>query len=387
MNPLQSFRNENSGLFLRKKAKLIRKVKFLFSVLLILLFMPNKAQAHKAMGTLLENSPRQSLFASHEDFQRILEQQNIKNISEKEMEALAYVSSVNDPIYLMRSLKSFFNSDVYKTFFFLHFDLDEHGDELFTQLFTKRVDKNTRRELDLPAAQKNWENFIRSLEEALREGHTQIKQIDLEAAALTFIHTKLSPHRNFNRLFLQNIEYTHTEWFDNSIAVFFHREIIPHRYTDLYMSPHFKLTVMDPYLYTILGRIVSVYNNSLNSKEIALKVWNDIKAYGRKVEDTPGSNAIYRNYRSSLIQSLEKEVKRSLRTASFHFHSNNIQVYFEEDPLLNALAEAAYEDNSLLLFLNDVTRFHVNNSNLSHFSYSLQEDPFSAFDDYYDFHF
>ena len=395
MNSLQS-KNKNIKLFLTTKEKLIRKVKFLFFVLLILIFTPNKVQAQaqvgKAIGELLENPPSQSLFSSHGDFQNILEEQNIKNLSQKQTEALAYASSVNDPIYLMRSLKSFFNSDAYKAFFFLHFDLDKHGDELFTHLFTKKVDKNTRIELDLPASQKNWEDFIRSLEEAIRNGQTQINQTDLEAAALTFIHTKLSPHINFNRPLSRHntfpFEYTDTQWFGNSIAVFFHLEIIQYRYADLYMNPYFRLTTMDPYLYTVLKTIVSD-SNSLDSKEIILKLWSDIKAYATKVEQSSaiGINAIHTRYKRSLIQNLEKEIKKSLQRASFHFRSNNVQVSFEEDPLLKALVEARYEDSSLLSFLKELTHTHVRNPNLSEFSYSLEEDYLPALDEYYDYHF
>ena len=154
------------------------------------------------------------------------------------------------------------------------------------------------------------------------------------------------------------------------------------------MNPYFRLTTMDPYLYTVLKTIVSD-SNSLDSKEIILKLWSDIKAYATKVEQSSaiGINAIHTRYKRSLIQNLEKEIKKSLQRASFHFRSNNVQVSFEEDPLLKALAEARYEDSSLLSFLKELTHTHVRNPNLSEFSYSLEEDYLPALDEYYDYHF
>ena len=379
MNPLQSFRNENSEFFLRKKAKLIREVKFLFSVLFILLFIPNKAQgqiqAYKAMGTLLENPPRQSLFASHEDFQRILEQHNIKNLSEKEMEAIAYANSINNPIYLIHSLKSFFNSNAYKTFFFLHFDLHKHGDGLFTQLFTKRVDKNTRRELDLPAAQKNWENFTRSLEEAVMDGYTQIEQTDLEAAALTFIHTKLSPFRKFeNYSGIARHGYTNTTWFTISIASFFHEIILDlGRYLEYYMSPHFKLDIMDPYFKVILYGVMGD-ESTFRSKDAIIRIWNDIKAYKIEAErqsEDQSLKFIFWSEEISLTSRLEEHIQRSLKNTDISLDSNGrVHVSLRNDPLFRTLDEIRLEDVTMERFLNNIIFGYIRNSRWNIHSYS-----------------
>ena len=385
MNPLQS-KNKNSGLFVAKKENLIRQLKFCFFASLILILISNKVQAqavHKTIKRLSKNPPMQSLFSSHEDFKQILEEQNIKNLSQKEIEALAYASAVNNPIYLMRSLKSFFNSDAYKAFFFLHFDLNKHGDGLFAHLFTKKVDKNPRVELGFFAAKKNWRNFIRALQDAIRSGQTQINQTDLEAAALTFIHTKLSPFKKFENYSAINdsdFPYTSTRWFTISIASFFHEIILDsRRHLEYYMNPYFKLGIMDPY-FKVISRGVISDEAIFQNKDAIVKIWNHIKAYGIQAErqsDDSFLKPIFWSEEISLISRFKEHIEGSLKNTDISLDPNGrVHVTLKNEPLFRNLDEIRLEDESMQHFLNEIISKYIRNSQWN-INYHFNERPYT----------
>ena len=284
----------------------------------------------------------------------------IKNLPEEEARTL--VLALDEPTSLIKpSPDGVFGSDLHRVFFFSLFDLQRDSDALFTKLFSKTGSRQEiiwLAELPFQEAERNWENFLGAVKEANQLGYIQIRETDLEAAAISFIHQRLTnyfwlgPEDFFEGLTNPN------SWREQSLGTFFHNRFS----IDHYMSPHFILTPENYYFqYTMAVMRDGFFlfrgqdHPLINSKEFVLKIWNDIiKENQLNVNKSSSLTFLGRIVVESIIECRRQGL--SLESHSF----------------LKAMAEAAREDNRLAKMV-DIVNNLVSSRNLESYWRSLQD--------------
>ena len=248
-------------------------------------------------------------------------------------------------------------------FLFSRFDLHKHSDALFTKLFSKKRGRKWE-ELPFEEAKKNWENFSGAVEIANRFfGYARIRKIDLEAAAMSFIHRRFSdkyfPH---GYAYYGGVYYAFTNprsWDEESLGTFFNNQFnVSH-----YISPHFTLTPENPYHYPIMNGVLKHSflregeNFSLiNSKEFVLRIWSDVNEEINRLGKPGVSGFVFLQRIVASIFELRMSPDSSMGAHDF----------------LKAMEEAAREDDRLIQLVNIVKNF-VSSSNLESYRQILLE--------------
>ena len=267
--------------------------------------------------------------------------------------------ALDDPIHLIGPYRighyhdnryALFLSPVRRDFFFSRFDLQKHSsDTLFTQFFTEK-NHGIRQERSFEDSKRNWDEFLDGLRDAKIQGRTQIKETDLEAAAMSFIYKKF-PNRNHRIIdeYLRVDELTYM-WDVTSMGMFFYYKFnINH-----YISPYFTLTSDHYYHQLIMNMIwepsfLKQGNNLslIESKEFALKIWKDVtEEISRQGE--PGMASF--SFAEFVVQSVE--------TIWDPAYSSQMGEAF-----MRAMEEAAREDDRLAQLVKTVQEFASNHSN------------------------
>ena len=280
------------------------------------------------------------------------------DVSESNLRAL--VRALDDPTHLIKNTphpgSSFglVHSSAINTrirFFFARFDLYKDSDSLFTKLFAKKSGSELQ-ELPFEETKRNWENFLDTVKNANNGGYAQITEIDLEAAAMSFIHQRF-PDKYFPDMDL--VSRTHPRfwirsWEEQSLGTFFHNQFNIGHYT----NPHFTLNWNNHYYILIMNMIWDPSflkegeNLSLvNTKEFVLKIWNDVTkeiSIGRVTTGT--SNFVF----------LERIVESIIEFRNLSGSS----AFIESQPFLKALVEAAREDDRLTQLVDIVNKLASN---------------------------
>ena len=289
-----------------------------------------------------------------------------KDLSENEMRTLA--RALDDPISLIEnSPDGPFGPEfpdrvfprrhlLHRGFFFALFDLHRDSDALFTKLFSRKKWSKWE-ELPFREAKRNWENFLGSVEQANRFGYTQIRETDLEAAAISFVHQKFSNKYLLSDEYVPNDRYASplidlprsfistSPWEERSLGTFFHR-----RFTiDHYTNPHFTLTPENSYHYFIMkmisdfldrGVLSSASMSVIDSKEFILRIWKDItQEFSGQGNPGMASSVFSQRIIDSIIE---------CRTLGFST---------DDQPFMSAMAEAAREDDRLAQLFKIVDKF------------------------------
>ena len=270
----------------------------------------------------------------------------LENLSQKEVRVL--IHAVDDPTSLIQNSPSpsgTFGSGtslfhhIKSRFFFSLFDLRKDSDALFTKLFSRKSGRKWE-ELPFEEAKRNWDNFLDEVRRSNRSYHTQIREIDLETAAINFIHQKFSD-KYFPNADLFYGPYHPTTWDEQSLGAFFHNQFS----IDHYINPYFTLTWKDNYYESIMTMIWKERKNFplINSKKFVLKIWNDTTEEIR----ARGTQAISSFVFLELIKNSIIEFRR-LGSGSH--------------PFLEAMEEAAREDDHLARLINIVNEFTTDTS-------------------------
>ena len=260
----------------KRFSQYLRAASELFFVFILLFSGMAQASVLQKMVWSLPDIPQSQI----EEVFDILEDLNIRSwdLPESEEEVRVLVYALDDPTHLIKHSWGFpFNSVIrynYGAFFFSRFDLHKDSDALFTKLFTREIGEE-KLKLPFRDAQRNWENFIDALKKAEISYNFRFTKTDLEAAAISFIHQRLSDK-----------SFSNPRTGRSSLNAFFNRKFtIAH-----YINPHFKLTWEDPRHQSIMmmisnGLFLSGENLSLiNSKEFVLKIWSAVIQEIREVE-------------------------------------------------------------------------------------------------------
>ena len=268
--------------------------------------------------------------------------------------------ALNDPTHLIGPYRiehyhdnryALFSSPVSRDFFFSRFDLQKHSsDTLFTQLFTEEI-HGIRQELFFEDSKRNWDEFLDGLRDAKIQGRTQIKETDLEAAAMSFIYKKFpnTYHRIIDE-YLRVDELTYM-WALSGMGQFFYYKFnINH-----YISPYFTLTSDHHYHQLIMNMIwepsfLKQGNNLalIESKEFALKIWKDVTE-----EITRRGNPGMASF------SFAEFVVKSVEAIWDPAYSSQMGEAF-----MRAMEEAAREDDRLAQLVKTVQEFASNRSNV-----------------------
>ena len=249
------------------------------------------------------------------------------------------------PTQLSLDLDNLVKNSRYRSRFFSNLDLNEHGEDLFTNLFFRREGEGLK-EIPLETAEKNWRTFMDLFEKAFAKGKTRIKKQDLEAAAVSFIHR--NSDYNYNNEMLTSANWAPSDEFLREnlspIGRFFHKNLNP---VDYYISPYFRLTPEDPYLRFVIRRILSDRSN-MDTPEIILKVWQDIKAYEvfynfYTIENGVHYEAMffqmYKSFYDSAVADLSEHISDSIR----ELRAKNALT----DLFMRAMLDAMAEDQEL----------------------------------------
>ena len=280
---------------------------------------------------------------------------NPEDLSTDKVRTLVRV--LDDPTHLIKpSSEGFFESDLYRVFFFSRFDLHRDSDALFTKLFAK---KSGNEELPFKEAKRNWEDFLDAIKSVKQAGGNQIEETDLEAAAISFIHKRFSYKysSNINDLDpFSTLTYL-SSWEEQSLGMFFHRRFtIGH-----YINPHYTLNMGDSYHQFIMKIIFlhyvdfrSAWNSrrfafwehlavnpqftiSINSKKFILKIWSDLieEIKVAQMISTPASFSFLTLITSSVFECRKLQWKPG------------VSIPIESHPFLNAMVEASRENDGL----------------------------------------
>ena len=275
------------------------------------------------------------------------------------------VRALDDPIRLIDNSPSYptglfrENFDIKSRFLFARFDLYRHSDALFTKLFSKKSGSELE-QLPLEEAKRNWGKFYDEAEVANRFGYSQIKGVDLEASAISFVHQRFSGTYFPNAdLYLQSP--ISRPWEGRSLSTFLRDKLtIAH-----YMSPHFTLTPEAPYHSSIMRKISLLLeertpssSSMINSKEFVLRIWNDVTQEIRiSSQASPGisSDVFLKHIVDSIIE------------------FKNSPIYsVKPHPFLEAMEAAARENDDLAQLVGIVKKFASSN-NLENYRQSLLE--------------
>ena len=261
-----------------------------------------------------------------------------RSLSENELRVL--VHGLDDPMHLIKlSPDDLFGSDLYRVFFFSRFNLHKDGNTLFTKLFSRGSEN---KELPFQEAKRNWESFLGAVSKANLFTYVGFKKIDLQAAAMSFIHRRFS-----NKYFPDRDGYYELNhpiyWDEESLGTFFHNQFnIGH-----YISSHFTLTPEDSYHQVIMvmissGSFSKGENLSLiNSKEFVLRIWNDVTEEISKQESLGISSTVF------LGRIVNSVVERRISSGS------------SSRSFLDAMEEAAREDDSLNELMSIIKEFAI----------------------------
>ena len=326
-------------------------------------------------------------FPDRMEFFRTIKSLKIQNIPETKLEILA--NSFHNPTKLMfteipmfkeQGLEKFFKSSLYKSFFFSRFIPGKHSETLLMGLLFKTekgrwiVDPNYRR---------NWRNFIHAVKEANHAGYTRIKQNDMEAILVDFLHRDRTPIPTHTHIYTEMADQRTwsppPEFFPEptirnmnmDFFMFFDNEI---NYVNSYMSPYFTLKIKDPYLQVILYKILSDSSNMDNTR-IILNVWRDIRNY--RIQ---GENILkrYRQGNYNNVMTIEHYLEQYFYTNFYHeilFYFKKLileNIWEKESPFADALWDASRENNELNNILtntiNTNSRNRANNNRRAHTS-------------------
>ena len=317
-----------------------------------------------------QKAKKKEVFGILENLDDIKPKIDPNNLTEQELRVLVY--ALDEPTNLIQnSPYGVFESDLHRAFFFSRFDLHRDSDGLFTKLFSSTDDQGVSfqdillldelplKELPFEEAKMNWENFLDAAKRAKQTGRlSNLDTIDLEAAAMSFIHQKFLDEYYLLRQEDSDISLINpNSWPEQSLGNFFHNRFS----IDHYMSPHFTLTPENHYFQYIIAMIEDGFflfrgqNHPLiNSKEFILKIWKD------SIEEFNGlwlygsSTFLGRILVESIIECRRQGI--SLESHSFLKH----------------MAEAAREDDHLDQLFN-IVRNLVSRRNLEVYYWSLQD--------------
>ena len=355
---------------------------------------------YASLSQKAQKAKEKEVFSILENLDDIKPKIEPKNLSEEELRVLVY--ALDEPTYLIRNApdwssrnmdQSFreptnlilFESDFHRAFFFSRFDLHRNRDDLFTKLFLFTDDEGIKLEdilslglfgepplfeLAFEEAKRNWEDFLGAARRAKQTGLSNLSTIDLEAAAMSFIHQRIPGSYSALRQedLLNGLLNNPNAWLEDSLGKFFHNRFS----IDHYMSPHFTLTPENYYFQHIMAMIADGFflfrgqNHPLiNSKEFVLKIWKDTMKEINLVNMTKSSPVTFlgRIVAESIIECRRQGI--SLESHSFLKH----------------MAEAAREDDRLAEFMGIVYNL-VSRTNLESYWRSLQNFGWRSLQDF-----
>ena len=356
---------------------LVIKMKNLIPIIIILLFGSNVAKAGISAHDIIEeisqvisDIPKFSDKDKRKEFTDILsENLNIKEILEKEVRI--FIHAFDNPTLLIRSSgDEIFESNLHRNFFFSRFSLDDSIESLFIKLAfdDDHVQPYAIDQVSLETVKRNWRNFIGAMNEARKEGIHSIKQIDLEAAMISFLYNPnntlykdrknpfLNPRQQEEDIYIYDpleeikskydLRYSHYRVKPNTVFSFFHNEFDP----TYIISPYFRLDMRRRYMNIVISKLLS-QKHLMDTKEIILKIWQSLSVRERFPQSYYYNGEDYVNnifaFEENILESIERVFsmnKDAIKTEE-QFYDKLLKE--DGDPFLKALLRALEENDSL----------------------------------------
>ena len=252
------------------------------------------------------------------------------------------------------------SSDLYKlyeAFFISRFDLKAYRESFFSKFSSKEG-------AGVDVFVGKLENLFKAAEQAKQRGYTQIDPVDLAAATIVVLY------RDYGGSVLWNSNPWMRRFLEPEIMGFIEGFIENHfKHVEYYMSLYFTLSPRTLYYQQVVDKILFDKSN-LNSKEVFLKLWEDIEI-SRLMESNP-SYHVNRNF-DQRVSVLKSHIEDSIKEVVHGKIIRNIPEYMEhleKSSFLKMLREAAREDDYLNEIINDVAGdFYQSNLTTPHYPY------------------